>query len=189
MKKVLSLMLIASFVFISAACTNSNDTKLSDDLVLSSSVVKEGVRGWGVYTNPAYRYELRHPKSWSPEDSGEDGKVAWFTPKGNQVPAVRILSYSNWREQYDLQNFYQNQSVNLLESEYKQEEIEIGGFKGYRFEQVKERAQGDYDAADVIALDLVDRIIEVELIEINEDSRMLLNSLKFYGNKTVSDLK
>jgi len=159
-------------------------------LEMSASSVKQGVRGWDIYTNPTFRYELRYPNIWEVKTSGEDGVWASFTLKGASEEIFRINSYTNWKESYDLFQFYAHQPKNLLQSGYEQKEVEIYGQKAVWLKNVRGQIEGNPEAAiDLVAFELDDRIIEIKIFKDWEDSRLVLNSIKFYSNKTISDLK
>ncbi len=186
MKKILAIFCVLVLAVVVTGCGKSND---GDGLVQSDSDVKAAVKGWVVYTNPAYRYELRFPQDWSFKDSGEDGKSADFMPAGTGVSQMTIKSYSNWSEKFNLEQFYKNKQQKFFE-EMKKENVDIGGFTGSLIRGVTGRIDGAPEkTVDLIALDLGDRIIEIELRENNETVKMILSSIKFYGNSVISDIK
>ncbi|MBU1132129.1 hypothetical protein KKC32_02700 [Patescibacteria group bacterium] len=171
MKKILLMLVVACFVFVGAGCEKKSG------YIFSSDEVKTKVQGWMVYTNPAYRYELRVPQTWTFKDSGEDGYTAEFFPKTSSTSALIIRSQSNWQEPINLEEYYKKQTRNLLE-EFDSSEIEIGGTKAILFQDIS--GENTDAKIDVIALDLGDRIIEITIAGENEMSRAIVSSLKFY---------
>lgn len=187
-KKILPLIFLGALVFSFWGCEKSIES--TDILRLSASMIKQGVRGWAIYTNPTFRYELRYPNDWEVQTSGEDGVWASFHLKGNQREIFRVNGYTNWQEGYDLPQFYLHQPKNLLQSGFEQRDVEIAGQTGIWLKNVRGQVEGDAEAAiDLVAFELGDRIIEIKIFQEWEDSKMVLNSIKFYSNKTISDLK
>lgn len=204
MKKSLILVCVFALLLGGTACTKKEQANDSENLNLSlnNMEVQAGVQGWSIYTNPAYRYELRFPKDWGTYDSGEDGVQAAFYPKSreNEVKANKetyygamvILSRSNWKENYNLEEFYREQTENLFLGNYEQEEILLGGKEATWFKDVRNRNPENPEATvDVIAFDLEDRIIEIEIHEKQfwDEVRLIMNSIKFYPSKVISDLE
>jgi hypothetical protein len=204
MKKSLILVCVFALLLGGTACTkkeNSNDSE-TRNLSLNNMQVQEGVRGWSIYTNPAYRYELRFPKNWKTYDSGEDGKQSAFYPasregevkasKETYYGTIVILSKSNWKENYNLEEFYREQTENLFLGGYEQEEILLGGKAATWFKDVRNRNPEKPEAVvDIITFDLEDRIIEVEIHEKQfwDDVKVIMNSIKFYPSKVKADLQ
>src|SRR3989338_9688346 len=105
-KRAVFFLILFLTLFGFSACTDkSNDV---NSLTIKQSTLKKAVNNWQVYTNPAYRYELRFPQTWKVADSGEDGKSVWFYKNGttDNAPVLTIKSYSNWQESYDLETVY-----------------------------------------------------------------------------------
>lgn len=204
MRKKIVFILVAVLLVAGTACTKQ-ETKVEPDnlkLSMSKAEVSAAVKGWTIYTNPAYRYELRFPKDWKFVDSGEDGKQAAFYPasrekevkenKETYYGAIVLLSRSNWQEKYNLEEFYRNQLENLFLGNYEQETILIDGQEAIWFKNVRNRNQENLDAlVDVIALDLDDRIIEIEIHEKQfwDQIKPIINSIHFYPSKIISDLE
>ena len=161
-------------------------TAEKNGLVIKSSIVKQSVNGWRVYTNPAFRYELRFPTDWKVADSGEDGLQAWFYSLAKDDKSlVTINSYSNWQENYIIEDFYARQPQDLFKAGYEKEVTKISEKNAYWFKGVK-LPDGQ---ADVVAIDLDDRIIEIIVWDKWDEARTVINSLKFYPNKVIGDLK
>ena len=177
MKKlfVISLMFVALLGV--SGCEKKAPTS---DLNMDAATIATNVKGWTVYTNPAYRWEIRVPKSWSYTDSGENGYQATFFAKPGKA-TVDILSKSNWQENYTLEQFYQNQTVNIWK-DYKSEDMTLGANPVKLFRDVKGLVPGSDSTAQVMAMSLGDRIVEIRMYEVNDDSKTLVNSIKFYGN-------
>jgi len=188
MKKILLTALVFCLAVSVAGCVKQEGGR-PDDLVMSSGAIKSAVTGWKVYTNPASRYELRFPKDWTVEDSGEDGVTVRFFQNKKVGVAVKIITISNWQEKRDLAGFYAAQSVDLLKSDVDREDVELDGQKAVWFKDVKGRVSGDANRLiDVIAVNLDSRILEIEVADDWDDARVMLNSLNFYPDKVISDL-
>ena len=168
--------LIASLVIVCAlsftGCSKKGDTSFS----IPASEVAKTVYDWKLYTNPAYRYELRFPKDWAVFDSGEDGKQSAFYPIGHgeelkqkdktYYGSMIILATSNWQTKYTLEDFYRQKTENLFLGNYEQEKIALNGNEAIWFKDVRNRNIEKPDAViDVIAIDLSDRILEIEIPE------------------------
>lgn len=182
MRKIITLVVLVVIILGGTACTKKES---SETLALSKSEVKQKVTGWTVYTNPAYRYEFRLPQEWTWLDSGEDGKlVQLFSANNTSNPAVVIKSVSNWQEKYSLEEYYQNQENNLWTDNIKRQEITMADQKAFWFKNVLDNEE----EKEIIAWELGDRIVEFEILAENETAEVILNSFRFYGNKTISDL-
>lgn len=169
---------------------------------MDKSEVTKQVFDWKIYTNPAYRYELRFPKDWASFDSGEDGKQAAFYPvsRGEQAKSgnetyygsLIILAHSNWQTKYTLEDFYRHQTENLFLGGYEQEKITLDGKEAIWFKNVRNRNIEKPDLlVDIIAVDLGDRILEMEVQEKEywTDIKTILNSIVFYPNSSPSDMQ
>ena len=183
MKKTLTTIILFSLIFIVSGCSKVED---KESIVLSSSKIKQSIKSWKLYTNPAYRYELRFPKNWQIETSGEDGVWASFHFRNKVEDIIKITSHINWKDQYSLAEFYAKQSQDLMQSDYEKEEVEIGGEEAVWFKNVKGRVIGQPEAViDLVALELDDRIIEIEIFSQWQDSRVVVNSLRFYPARNI----
>ena len=101
------------------------------------------------------------------------------------------MGKSNWKENYSLEEFYRNQTENLFLGNYEQEQLTIGGQNATWFKDVRSRRQEDPEIlVDVIAMDLDDRIIEMEIHEKEfwTEISTIVNSIKFYPGKVIADL-
>lgn len=174
--------LIILLLIVSSGCTLKSER---NNFVLAPDKIKTAVKGWRTYTNPAYRYELRYPLDWSVKDSGEDGKkVEFFSgTTDSQILTVAINSFSNWQEKYSLSEFYAKQPENILAAGYKQAEIELAGEKAIWIQDVKTKGKiGDFEI-DLFVFWFDDRIVEIGVYQTDENSRTVINSLKFYPNQ------
>jgi len=198
MKRLFIVLLIIVCGFSFSGCAKKVDTGLKMD----SSAVAKKVYDWKLYTNPAYRYELRFPKDWAVFDSGEDGKQAAFYPtvRGEEVRSndqtyygsIIILAHSNWQTKYTLEDFYRQQTENLFLGNYQQEKVVIGGTEGVWFKNVRNRNLEKAEAlVDVFAIDLGDRILEIEIQEKEywDDIKTIINSMSFYPNASPAEMK
>jgi hypothetical protein len=198
MKKVFVGLVILMLVFSFSACTK----KENSGFAMNSSEVARQVYSWKLYTNPAYRYELRFPNNWLVYDSGEDGKQAAFYPEERGVEVQKnnetyygslvILAHSNWQTKYTLEDFYRQATENLFLGNYQQEKVFVGGIEGVWFKDVRNRNFEKPEVlVDLVALDLGDRILEIEIHEKQywDDIKTILNSMTFYPNASPSDMK
>ena len=183
MKKILLGGLLICLSLSLAGCEKADN---SDDFEIKTKTIKELVKGWQLYTNPAFRYELRFPKGWLVWDSGEDGLISRFQPENNSEDSVKIMGHTNWKEKYTLEEFYENRVENLFTAGYESEEIEIDNEKAIWFKQVRDRMEARPEKlVDVIAVNLNDRIIEIEIRNDFDDAKVIINSLNFYGSKAI----
>ncbi len=197
MKNFYVFLLVFFVMFSVVACTKKVDSGFSMD----KGEVQKKVYDWKLYTNPAYRYEVRFPLDWLVYDSGEDGKQAAFYPvkRGEEAQAnnetyygsLVISATSNWQAQYSLEDFYRHQNENLFLGNYEQEIVVIGGIEGIWFKNVRNRNLDKPEVlVDVMALEIEDRILEIEIHEKQywEEIRTILNSLIFYPNASSPDM-
>lgn len=174
-------------LFGATACVNDGDDL--SGLIMKQSAVKKAVDNWAVYTNPAYRYELRFPLDWKVTDSGEDGKSVIFYIKGatDNKPTLAIKGYSNWQEGYDLEIFYSKTKNDLFKTSPNREEVKIDGQKAIWFKDAQMEGEED-QRLNVVSLDLDDRIVEILIIGEWNEARAVVNSLNFYPNKAMDNL-
>lgn len=177
MKKVSVLIAAISCIFLLGGCAN-NAPKVFD---FKNESTAGKVSGWVVYTNPAFRYELRYPQSWMTLDSGEDGLTASFQPAGKGT-ALTINGYTNWQNNYSLEDFYKQRNNNLFAGDYERQIIKVGGQPATWFKKVPSTVPGAVAGTtmDVIVLNLQDRIIEIDITGAYQDCERILNTLKFY---------
>ena len=187
MKKIFTVLCVLSLMFVVSGCAKKvND---AGGLVKSADAVKSAVDGWVVYTNPAYRYEIRFPQEWTFKDSGEDGKNADFMPKGETVSQMTIKSYSNWSQKFNLEQFYADRKEDFFKT-MKKEDIDLGGTTGKLIRGLTGRVEGaPAKLVDLVVLDMGDRIIEIELRDSNDTVKTIMSSIKFYGNVTNTSVK
>jgi predicted small lipoprotein YifL len=188
MKKLFGVLLLFIFVFSLSACGNKSKPGVNgpDEYKVSEIDVATNVKGWDLFTNPAFRYEIRFPNSYGMSSSGEDGKlVKLFQEEENINLALLFRGHINFINNYTLEEFYQNSDNNLYE-QYDYEDVYIDGEKSVLFKNVAK-----YDGDQIIDLLAVDRkfgIIEIEIFE-PEDSEVktILNSINFYpaGGKVI----
>jgi len=189
MKRFLIVLLVIVCGFSFSGCAKKVDSGLKMD----SSEVAKKVYDWKLYTNPAYRYELRFPKDWTVFDSGEDGKQAAFyqVAHGEELKnqnktyygSIVILAHSNWQTKYTLEDFYRAQTENLFLGNYQQEKITIGGTEGVWFKDVRNR--------NIEKPELLVDILEIEIQEKEywDDIKIILNSIIFYPNASPAEMK
>ncbi len=170
-------------LFVATACQKVEPTS---DFILGQSSVKNMVHGWQLYTNPAFRYEIRFPQGWLTSDSGEDGVIARFQPEQDNEDSLKIIGYTNWKYGYTLSEFYDNQEVNLIASDYDREELELNGNQAIWFKKIPNRMATDPEReVDIVTVYLGDRILELEIRNNFDTVKELINSIKFYGQSTM----
>ena len=187
MKKLFTLLTLIVLTVTLSACGQPEAP--ATQLILEQEAWAKPVYNWGIYTNGAFRYELRTPTDWETNEIGEFGKEVYFYPKSKTLSdtffgSVRIIGYVNWRTQYTLEEFYKNQPQNLFEQNFEHEEFTFGGFRAVWFKKVSTIYKDK--EIDVIAFDGTDRIIEYYIMDDFNESRLMFNSLGFYGNNTVT---
>ncbi|MFH0987884.1 MAG: hypothetical protein V1763_00760, partial [Parcubacteria group bacterium] len=177
MKKTFIMLAAVGMLFVASGCTKQT---ASTEFNFKSQNVAGQVRGWGVYTNPAFRYEIRYPKAWATADSGEDGREAIFWDSSSNA-GLKIASYANWQTHYTLEGFYKKNNNNLFGGEYVREIVKIGGQPGTWFKKVPGSIFGSSVATlDVVVLDLQDRIIEMQINGEYATIATMLNTMEFY---------
>jgi hypothetical protein len=187
MKKLLLLGFLFVCLFVVSGCT-----KAGDGLILSASAVKNSVDSWTVFTNPQFRYEFRFPKTWVYEPNDQNAENLVVYPKGESLSstysgAMRIIGFVNWQTNYDLKTYFAKSNHDLYAGNFAHEDITLNGAPGVWFKKVNTIIAGQ--AIDVIAFNLEDRIVEVQLLDGTENSKLVFNTLKFYGNKSLSALE
>ncbi len=191
MKKFLLIVTIFVLTFTLAGCAKKDDNNTSTDnrgaIFESAEQVDKEVRGWTVYTNPQYRYELRHPKSWTYKEDSEGGNIVAFYPKSKTlsneyVGEIIIRSQSNWQKSLSLEEYYKTEAVNnYFTLGFESQPVTVGEYSGYWIKDV-EHLYGD-KKIQIIAIQANDRILEIQLIDMtNQEALTVFNSLKFYGN-------
>lgn len=183
MKKNFIFGVLLGTLLLVSGCSKTPAQPLTD-LNLDDSVVTQNVRGWDIYTNAAYRWEIRVPLTWDNKNSGEDGYYAEFFPRGSVSTAVEFNCKSNWQEKYTLEQYYSKQEKNLW-TEYSREDMTLGGRSAVLFRDVKGLVSGSDKTANVVVLDLVDRIVEIRVFDMTPDALTLLNSINFYGDAGI----
>lgn len=186
MKRVFAAICVLTLLVTVTGCAKKND---GGGLILDETIVSNSVKGWVVYTNPAFRYELRYPQTWTFKDSGEDGTTANFMPIDATSSQLTIKSYTNWSQNFTLEQFYLDKKQDFFKT-MKQEDIDIGGMPSKLIRAMTGRVDGAPEKiVDLIMVNLGDRILEIELRDTNEVSKTVLSSIKFYGNNSKSDLQ
>jgi|GEM_PF-1576106 len=186
-KNILISAFVCLFLVSLSACSNKPAVNNSSWLMSASELAK-AVNNWKILTNPAFRYEFRYPQNWSAVMSGEDGVVVnvFSADQETSDEDLRIVSYTNWKQNYTIEEFYEKQYQNLYKVYVDREDIEIAGAKGFWFKKVKNMIPDKPDLeVDVITVKTSDSIIEFIIKRNPEIVKTILNSLKFYGNNSI----
>jgi len=159
---------------------------------VNPETVSEGVRGFGTYTNPLFRYELRVPKGWTYQDDATDlegGRKVVFYPENKKLTdeykgAVIVKGFVNWNVGYSIGDYFRKEvERDLWDSEIEKETIRVDDREGTLLREVTGLPESE--KMDVIGFELADRIVEIRLMDNSEDAKLLLNSLNFYGDKVI----
>jgi len=194
-KKILLLLIISAMAVTAVGCTKKADDQATrqtgSKILLEATAVDKAVRGWSVYTNSQFRYELRHPKSWVYSTDNEGEKIVVFHPKNKSlsddyVGEVIVHGIVNWQQYLSLPEYYATKAVNNYYTlGFENEKVTINGVEGIWFKDVENLYKDK--KIQILAFDLKDRILEIHLIDMtNEEALAVVNSLKFYGNSSVT---
>lgn len=190
MKKYFLLsLLVFSLIFISG-CIKKDLPKdygqptAQSSLLLEKEIVTKNVDGWTVYTNPQFRYELRHPKDWIYSLDDEGAKIVVFYPKNKQLSeeysgTMILQGIVNWKNHYSIPEYYEMEALNnYYKLGFESRSFMLGDYKAVWFPNV----DGLYGTlpVQVVAIDLNDRLLEIHLFATDEQTLTVLNSLKFY---------
>lgn len=193
MKKLFIVFFVIAFAVVLTGCGKKNQVTT---IIVPQEQVQKEVNGWTVYTNPLVRYELRHPKSWEVHKADADGQDVSFYPRSKVLSdkykgALRIQSFVNWKVQYTLEKYAAEEAPqNYYDLGFEQEAITVDELSGVWFKGVTGLYETNPDlAVDVVLLDGGDRIIEIHLMDRDDTTLTLFNSLNFYGTKTLDDLE
>lgn len=186
MKKVIVGLLLVVLAFTLTGCQKATPT---DSLIMKETEVKTAVDGWTVYTNPQFRYELRHPLNWTSYQVTEGGEEVTLYPKveglsDGYLGEVKIKGIVNWQNYYSVADYYAKaSSYNLYQDSTAQEVLDFKGAQAVLFKGVKNLYASR--EISVITIDMKDRLIEFQILADSTTAKVILNSLYFYGNKTV----
>ena len=193
MKKIIVSILAGVMLFSSWGCSLTKEFNFYD-FQMSKSAVEKAVRGWNIYTNGTWRYEVRMPTNWYTYKTDENSIEIYFIPKekekdfnlGNYKGALNIKGVMNTKTKYDTVAYLNSLGKkDLLSGNYQQLEVSVGGQKGILIKN----ADTFYKMSiDELVLNLGDRILDVYIYEKTPDVLAVLNSMIFYGNKVV-DIK
>jgi len=183
--KFLIALLIIPLVVSACSCSKNDSGAGVDFEVKETEDVKGKVTNWVVFTNPAYRYELRSPTDWEIFDKHQTGEDVYFYPKGEAISdeymgELRIIGFTNWMEKYPLDEYIKNHAETNYYSfndAEEREEFEYRGFYAMRFRNV-EIIEDEF--IEVLAIDAADRIIVMELYGSFKDLENIIGSLYFY---------
>jgi len=190
MKKIQLLVLIMFVMFVTVGCTNNDNNNTTQDgaemtsILMDENTVSKNVKGLAVYTNPQFRYEIRHSKSWEYHVDDEGEKIVVFHPKRKQLSddyfgLMIFQGITNWKNNYTLKEYYSTEALNNYYGlGFEIEKLEIKGHEAVWFKDV-DGLYGE-QKVQIIGISLEDRILEVHLFEQSEDVLTALNSIKFY---------
>lgn len=192
MKKILFGGLIIVMAFTLVGCEKASEYERVN-WNLSPEAVKEGIRGFGTYTNPMFRYELRVPKGWIYQDDAVDlegGRRVVFYPDNKKLSdeyygAVIVKGFVNWNVGHSIGDYFRREvEQDLWDSKIEKEIIMIDDREGTLLREVTGLPEAE--TMDVIGLELNDRIVEIRLLDHSEKTKLLLNSINFYGDSVVN---
>lgn len=184
--KFLIALLIIPLVVSACSCSKRDDNAKRVNLEIKQREdVADEVENWVVYTNPAYRYELRSPRDWDILDVEKKGEEVMFYPEGKTISdeykgELRILGFSNWKDEYSIDEYVKNHAETnyyALSRADEREEFEYRGFYAQRFRNVE---LSDGRVIDVIAVDARDRIILIEMYGEYGMVETIIGSMYFY---------
>jgi hypothetical protein len=187
MKKILTFLTVIALVVALGGCRKQT-TEDTTVLLLPQDEVKSSVNTWPIYTNPAFRYELRFPKDWQTYQPNESGEEVTVYPKSqtlgeNYVGALKIFGLTNWVKNLTLEQYMEEKGRNLYKDGNKMESIEFKGYTAYWFKDVTSIYKDK--TVQVVLFQMSDRIVEVHLIDEWEDARLIFNNMYFYGDNTI----
>ncbi|HUT22666.1 MAG TPA: hypothetical protein VMX18_04745 [Candidatus Bipolaricaulota bacterium] len=183
--KIFLAAFIIPLVISGCSCSKNNTSNIADFQIKEREDVKDAVRDWVVFTNPAYRYELRSPKDWTISDVNKDGEDVRFYPEKNAITEdylgdLRILGYTNWQEHLPLDEFIKTKAVNnyyQMSNAADREELEFRGYYAMRFKNVELKKD---QFIDVIVVDTKDSIVAIELHGSYDVLTNIISSMYFY---------
>ena len=185
MKKLLLLSFVLILCFTAFGCEKQKD----QTIVMSAFSLNQKIKGWGTYTNPQFRYELRHPQDWNVYTNNEGASEVVIYPdekflSDSYKGSIEILGYVNWKTQFDLSQYFQQQAQkDLFEYGYKKKTITLKDHEGVWFHDVDGLYPNDPEkTVDVIVFDMKDRIVEIHILEELDTAKIIFNSLNFYNN-------
>jgi len=185
--KLLFLFVLLPALIAGCSCDRRN-SGLDGLEIREKSKVQENVKNWVVYTNPAYRYELRAPRDWEILDMERKGETVFLYPKESQKPdlqgyrgAIMIRGFSNWQANFELEEFIKSRSpynYYMMIKDGEVVEIEYKGYDAIWFKNIKAKRDKYIDA---IVVDLDDSILIMEIWDNPEQATNIISSLYFYG--------
>jgi len=183
--KFLVALLIVPLLISACSCQRNGSEDRTDFEVKQTEDVQSKVKDWVVYTNPAYRYELRSPLDWQIEDVEKKGEEVMFFPKGKELSdnykgELRILGYSNWKEKYKLDYYVKYVGTTNYYALTDAKDKEVIEFRGFYAEHLKNVELGENIQGDVILIDARDRIIIIELRGSFDKLSDIIGSMYFY---------
>ena len=191
-KKFLVGGMVAILAVSLAGCEKKSDYE-SVTWNLTPEQTTEGISGFGPYTNPLFRYELRVPKGWTYQDDATDiegGRRVVFYPENKKLSddykgAVIVKGFVNWNVGYSIGDYFRKEvEQDLWVENIQKETVTFDGSEGTLLRSVTGLPEAD--KMDVIGFELNDRIVEIRLIDQSEDAKLLLNSINFYGDKVIT---
>ncbi|MFZ5364836.1 MAG: hypothetical protein ACOZBH_01395 [Patescibacteria group bacterium] len=182
--KFLIALLIVPLLISACSCQKQPTDRDHVELLVPDDV-KGKVKDWVVYTNPAFRYELRSPENWEILDLNKTGEDVYFYEKGKSITddykgELRILGFSNWLEKLSIDEFIKSKAPTnyyAISAGEDRQEIQFRDFYAIRFDNVE---IAENQLIDVLAIDGRDRIILIELRGTKKDIETILGSMYFY---------
>lgn len=193
MKKVVILLVGIALILGFSGCVKKTDFNFYD-FEMSKSEIAKAVKGWDIYTNGTWRFEMRFPTDWNAQKVDEWSKEVYFIPEdkmgefqtGNYRGAIYIKGVMNFETKYDLAKYLDSiGKKEILGGTYQQLQVKVGGQDAV----LVKNAEEFYGAqVDELLINLGDRILDILIYEKTPDVLAALNSMTFYGD-VVKDIE
>ncbi|MBI5254382.1 hypothetical protein HY932_01215 [Candidatus Falkowbacteria bacterium] len=193
MKKVMILLISIAIVFCFSGCAKKADFNFYN-FEMSKSEIAKAVKGWDIYTNGTWRFEMRFPTDWNVKKVDEWSKEVYFIPKdkqaefnvGNYKGVIYIKGVMNFQTKYDLAKYMDSVGrKEILGGTYQQLQVKVGGQDAILIKNAEEF----YSVwADELLINLGDRILDIFIYDKTPDVLAALNSMTFYGD-VVKDIE
>ncbi|MFH0815041.1 MAG: hypothetical protein V1902_03145 [Candidatus Falkowbacteria bacterium] len=194
MKKVVMLLVGIALVLGFSGCAKKAEFNFYD-FEMSKAEIAKAVKGWDIFTNGTWRFEMRFPTDWNMRKVDEWSKEVYFIPKdktlefnaGNYKGVIYIKGVMNFETKYDLAKYLDGiGKKEILGGTYQQLQVKVGGQDAVL---VKNAEEFYGTQVDELLINLGDRILDILIYEKTPESLAVLNSMIFYGDVVKDDLK
>ncbi len=182
--KILFVLLIIPVLAVGCGCDKDEQQDRTEFQIKQPEEVKDDVKGWVVFTNPAFQYELRSPKDWEIKDVDKKGEEVMFYPKGEEISdtykgELRILGFSNWQDNLAIEKFVMSKApINYYDLGFD-EKIDFN-FRDYVAVQLKGVKLDEENTIDVIAVRTKSHIVLIEMRGSYDELTNIIGSMYFY---------